>query len=229
MGTAVMAVTKRTAEAEPKRPSNKSDKIVIGLTGGIGSGKSAATNKFAALGIDIIDADEVAREVVTLGSEGLTKITEHFGHAILLEDGTLNRAALREQVFNNSEEKKWLNQLLHPLIRNTMLQQIADATSHYCILSVPLLIEGNLSELCDRIIVVDCPESMQLERAMQRDGSTKQLIENIMASQATRKERLAAADDVIDNSKTIEFLNEQVIALHNEYTRKYSANNENSS
>ena len=106
MGTAVMAVTKRTAEAEPKRPSNKSDKIVIGLTGGIGSGKSAATNKFAALGIDIIDADEVAREVVTLGSEGLTKITEHFGHAILLEDGTLNRAALREQVFNNSEEKQ---------------------------------------------------------------------------------------------------------------------------
>ena len=218
----------KTAEVEKKVPSKANDKMVVGLTGGIGSGKSAATNKFAALGIDIIDADEVARDVVTLGSEGLTRITEHFGHAILLEDGTLNRAALRERVFNNSEEKQWLNQLLHPLIRKTMLQQIADSTSHYCILSVPLLVEGNLSELCDRVIVVDCPESMQLERAMQRDGSTKQLIESIMASQATRKERLSAADDVIDNSKTIEFLNKQVIALHDEYSRKYSANNENS-
>ncbi len=228
MGTAVMAATK-TAQAHTKGPSNKSDKIVIGLTGGIGSGKSAATNKFSALGIDIIDADEVAREVVTPGSEGLARITEHFGRNILLEDGTLNRAALRERVFNNSEEKQWLNQLLHPLIRKTMLQQIADSTSHYCILSVPLLVEGNLSELCDLIVVVDCPESMQLERAMQRDGSTKKIIESIMASQATRKERLAAADDVIDNSKTFEFLNEQVLALHGKYTRKYNANSEKTS
>ncbi|WP_439711721.1 dephospho-CoA kinase [Alteromonas stellipolaris] len=212
-----MAATK-TVEVEKKVPSNTNDKMVVGLTGGIGSGKSAATSQFAALGIDIIDADEVAREVVTLGSEGLIRITEHFGHAILLEDGTLNRAALRERVFNNSEEKQWLNQLLHPLIRKTMLQQIADATSHYCILSVPLLVEGNLTELCDRVIVVDCPESMQLERAMQRDGSTKQIIESIMASQATRKERLAAADDVIDNSKTLAFLNEQVLTLHSKYT-----------
>jgi len=211
-----MAASK-TTEAEKKVPSDTNDKMVVGLTGGIGSGKSAATSQFAALGIDIIDADEVAREVVTLGSEGLTKITEHFGHAILLDDGTLNRAALRERVFNNSEEKRWLNQLLHPLIRKTMLQQIADATSHYCILSVPLLVEGNLTELCDRVIVVDCPESMQLERAMQRDGSTKQIIESIMASQATRKERLAAADDVIDNSKTLAFLNEQVLTLHSRY------------
>ncbi|MBQ4830931.1 dephospho-CoA kinase [Alteromonas sp. MMG017] len=212
-----MAASK-TTEAEKKVPSNTNDKIVVGLTGGIGSGKSAATSQFAALGIDIIDADEVARDVVIPGSEGLVKITEHFGHAILLEDSTLNRAALRERVFNSSEEKQWLNQLLHPLIRKTMLQQIADATSHYCILSVPLLVEGNLTELCDRVIVVDCPESMQLERAMQRDGSTKQIIESIMASQATRKERLAAADDVIDNSKTLGFLNEQVLTLHSKYT-----------
>lgn len=217
MGATVMAATK-TAEVEKKMPSKANDKMVVGLTGGIGSGKSAATSQFAALGIDIIDADEVARDVVTLGSEGLTRITEHFGHAILLEDGTLDRAALRERVFNNSEEKQWLNQLLHPLIRKTMLQQIADATSHYCILSVPLLVEGSLTELCDRVIVVDCPESMQLERAMQRDGSTKQIIESIMASQATRKERLAAADDVIDNSKTLAFLNEQVLTLHSKYT-----------
>ncbi|WOI38492.1 dephospho-CoA kinase [Alteromonas sp. CI.11.F.A3] len=212
-----MAASK-TTEAEKKVPSNTNDKIVVGLTGGIGSGKSAATSQFAALGIDIIDADEVARDVVIPGSEGLVKITEHFGSDILLEDGTLNRAALRERVFNSSEEKQWLNQLLHPLIRKTMLQQIADATSHYCILSVPLLVEGNLTELCDRVIVVDCPESMQLERAMQRDGSTKQIIESIMASQATRKERLAAADDVIDNSKTLDFLNEQVLTLHSKYT-----------
>ncbi|MDO6568305.1 dephospho-CoA kinase [Alteromonas sp. 1_MG-2023] len=207
---------------------NNNTKIVVGLTGGIGSGKSAATAEFAKLGIDIIDADEVAREVVVPGSEGLTKITEHFGPAILLENGTLNRAALREQVFNNGEAKQWLNQLLHPLIRKTMLQQIADATSGYCILSVPLLIEGNLAELCDYIIVVDCPESMQLERAMQRDGSSQQIIESIMASQATRAERLAAADDVIDNSKTLESLNEQVRALNGKYTSKYTAKIENS-
>ena len=225
MGITVMAYTKTSAVENIT--SNANDKIVVGLTGGIGSGKSAATNKFASLGIDIIDADEVARDVVIPGSEGLAKITEHFGHAILLENGTLNRVALRERVFNNNEEKQWLNQLLHPLIRKTMLQQIADSNSHYCILSVPLLVEGNLTELCDLVIVVDCPEFMQLERAMQRDGSTKQIIESIMASQATRKERLAAADDVIDNSKTLAFLNEQVVALHLKYTRQFRVMNEN--
>jgi len=192
-------------------------KLVVGLTGGIGSGKSAATKLFSDAGIDIIDADEVARDVVAPGSEGLQKITSHFGADILNLDGTLNRTALRERVFNNEQEKNWLNSLLHPLIRQSMMQQINDSTSPYCILSVPLLVEGKLHEICDKVVVVDCPESMQLTRAMQRDGSSQQIIENIMASQATRKERLSVADDIIDNSGSFEFLEQQVKALHQKY------------
>lgn len=189
-------------------------KIVVGLTGGIGSGKSAATSIFASKNIDIIDADETARLVVAVGTEGLEKIVEHFGQAVLLEDGSLNRAALREEVFSDNQQKEWLNNLLHPLIRQSMLQQIQASTSPYCILSVPLLVEGKLAEICDHIVVVDCPESMQLERAMKRDGSSQRIIENIMASQATRAQRLAAADDVLDNSGSLSYLNEQVDTLH---------------
>lgn len=188
--------------------------IVVGLTGGIGSGKSAATTMFTRKNIDIIDADETARLVVAVGSEGLQQIVNHFGKSILLDDGSLNRAALRENVFSNSEQKQWLNQLLHPLIRQSMLQQIQASTSPYCILSVPLLVEGKLVDICDHIVVVDCPEPMQLARAMKRDGSSQQIIENIMASQATRAERLAAADDVLDNSGTQDFLQQQVDTLH---------------
>ena len=192
-------------------------KLIVGLTGGIGSGKSAATKLFSNAGIDIIDADEVARDVVALGSEGLEQITSHFGVGILNEDGSLNRGALRERVFNNETEKQWLNGLLHPLIRQAMMQQINDSTSPYCILSVPLLVEGKLHEMCDKVVVVDCPESMQLSRAMQRDGSTQEIIENIMASQATRAQRLAVADEVIDNSGSLDFLKQQVEALHDKF------------
>ena len=143
-------------------------KHVIGLTGGIGSGKSAATEAFKSLGISIVDADEVARDVVAVGSEGLRHIVARFGRGILLEDGQLNRPALRERVFSYEGDKHWLNQLLHPLIRAKMLADIGAAPSAYCILSVPLLIENNMENLCDRVIVVDCPESLQLSRALQR-------------------------------------------------------------
>jgi len=192
-------------------------KVVIGLTGGIGSGKSAASSLFADAGIDIIDADEVARLVVKAGSPGLAAIVAHFGKDILADDGTLNRSALRERVFNTPCEKNRLNALLHPLIRQAMMQQIKASTSPYCILSVPLLVEGKLHEMCDRVVVVDCPEEMQLSRAMQRDGSTQTTIENIMASQATRAQRLAVADDVIDNSGSLANLKQQVDTLHRHF------------
>ena len=193
---------------------DKNNKFVVGLTGGIGSGKSAATALFEKHKIDIIDADQVARDVVEIGSEGLAKIAEHFGNDILLESGALNRAALREQVFNNESEKKWLNSLLHPLIRQQMLSLIAVSNSPYCILSVPLLVENKLTVMCDKVVVVDCPEAMQLSRAMQRDGSTEQTIKNIVASQADRDKRLAAADFVLDNSSSLAHLAQQVDELH---------------
>ena len=193
---------------------DKNNKFVVGLTGGIGSGKSAATALFEKHKIDIIDADQVARDVVEIGSEGLAKIAEHFGNDILLESGALNRAALRERVFNNESEKQWLNSLLHPLIRQQMLSLIAVSNSPYCILSVPLLVENKLTVMCDKVVVVDCPEAMQLSRAMQRDGSTEQTIKNIMASQADRDTRLAAADFVLDNSSSLAHLAQQVDELH---------------
>ena len=189
--------------------------FVVGLTGGIGSGKSAATAYFEKLGIDIVDADEVARDVVALGSEGLKEIENRFGNGILLEDGNLNRAALREKVFSDINEKNWLNNLLHPLIRLRMQHLISESTSPYCILSVPLLVESKLTEMCNYVVVVDCPETMQLERALKRDGSTEETIRNIMASQATRNERIEAADTVLDNSTTLSALSAQIADLHN--------------
>ncbi|GFD71892.1 dephospho-CoA kinase [Alteromonas marina] len=189
--------------------------FVVGLTGGIGSGKSAATAYFEKLGIDIVDADEVARDVVAPGSEGLKAIVNRFGNSILLEDGNLNRAALREKVFSDINEKNWLNNLLHPLIRLRMQHLISESTSPYCILSVPLLVENKLTEMCNYVVVVDCPETMQLERALKRDGSTEETIRNIMASQATRNERIEAADTVLDNSTTLSALSAQIADLHN--------------
>ena len=189
--------------------------FVVGLTGGIGSGKSAATAYFEKLGIDVVDADEVARDVVAPGSEGLKEIVNRFGNSILLEDGNLNRATLREKVFSDINEKNWLNNLLHPLIRSRMQHLIGESTSPYCILSVPLLVENKLTEMCNYVVVVDCPETMQLERALKRDGSTEETIRNIMVSQATRNERIKAADTVLDNSTTLSALSAQIADLHN--------------
>ncbi|PTT95115.1 dephospho-CoA kinase, partial [Pseudomonas sp. HMWF031] len=162
----------------------------------------------------IVDADEVARDVVAVGSQGLLQIAEHFGEQILLEDGSLDRAALREKVFANPDEKNWLNGLLHPLIRSRMQQLIIESTSPYCILSVPLLVENKLTEMCNYVVVVDCPEALQLERALKRDGSSEATIKSIMASQASRKERLSAADHVLDNGTSLNALSSQVSALH---------------
>lgn len=194
--------------------THKISKFVVGLTGGIGSGKSAATALFEKHNIDIIDADQVARDVVELGSQGLADIVAHFGSDILLENGQLDRAALREKVFNDEQEKQWLNNLLHPLIRKQMQECIESSTSAYCVLAVPLLVENKLTIMCNEVVVVDCPETLQLSRAMQRDGSTEKTIKNIMASQANRETRLAAADYVLDNSSNLAQLAQQVDELH---------------
>ena len=194
---------------------------VVGLTGGIGSGKSTIAELFAELGVSIVDADLVARQVVEKGSPLLAEIAAHFGPEILLEDGALNRAALREKVFNHESEKQWLNQLLHPAIRHEMLQQLAAQDAPYCIFMVPLLIENKLTALCQRVLVVDVSEQTQMTRASQRDNNQLALIKNIMQSQVSRSERLQHADDVIHNDapfrESLPQLKQKVLDLHHLY------------
>ena len=194
---------------------------VVGLTGGIGSGKSTIAELFAELGVPIIDADLVARQVVEKGSPLLAEIVAHFGPEILLEDGALDRAALREKVFNHESEKQWLNQLLHPAIRHEMLRQLAAQRMPYCIFMVPLLIENKLTALCQRVLVVDVSEQTQLTRASQRDNNSLALIKNIMQSQVSRLVRLQHANDVINNdedlSESLPQLKQKVLDLHHHY------------
>ena len=194
---------------------------VVGLTGGMGSGKSTIAELFAELGVPVIDADLVARQVVEKGSPLLAEIAAHFGPEILLEDGALNRAALREKVFNHESEKQWLNQLLHPAIRHEMLQQLAAQRMPYCIFMVPLLIENKLTALCQRVLVVDVSEQTQMTRASKRDNNQLALIKNIMQSQVSRSERLQHADDVINNdadlSESLPQLKQKVLDLHHHY------------
>ncbi|PSV31723.1 dephospho-CoA kinase [Photobacterium sp. GB-72] len=194
--------------------------IVIGLTGGIGSGKTTVANLFADnYGIDIIDADIVAREVVEPNTVGLNTIIEKLGADILLEDGTLNRAKLREAIFSQPELKQWLNELLHPLIREKMLHDIKLSKSPYCLLVVPLMVENNLQTLTNRLLVVDVDEQTQIERTQQRDNVSIEQIKNILASQATRQQRLDAADDVITNFGDSPALTLQIAQLHRQYLK----------
>jgi dephospho-CoA kinase len=192
-------------------------RFVVGVSGGIGSGKTTVTNLFARLGVDIIDADVIARDVVAKGTVGLSKIVAKLGKEILDEKGQLNRSLLRQRVFADPELKEWLNQLLHPLIRQQMQQQTQAATSSYCILSVPLLVENNLAKSVDRVLIVDVSEVTQLQRTVQRDNSNVEQISAIMRAQASREQRLAIADDVIQNEGAPRDLVDKVAELHQLY------------
>ncbi len=193
-------------------------KLIIGLTGGIASGKTTVTNYFQALGIDIIDADIIAREVVAINSPALKAIAQHFGDEHIQRDGQLNRALLRRRIFSNEADKHWLNNLLHPLIRKQLVVQMAKANSPYCILVAPLLIENNLLALVDQVLVVDVTESTQIQRTMQRDNSNLVEVKAILASQTNRSKRLAAANDVINNDTTkLEDIQKIVISLDKKY------------
>jgi len=198
---------------------------IIGLTGGIGSGKSTAANCFSQLGIDIVNADEAARHVVEKGSPALSKIATHFGSKARLEDGTLNRAFLRKEIFEHPDKRQWLEELLHPLIKTWIQEALENSSSSYTILESPLLLETNQHTLADRILVVDVPEEIQISRAMQRDGNNKQQIEAIIDTQISREERIKRADDIIDNSGSSESLPEKVQALHQTYLQLASRNN----
>lgn len=193
--------------------------FVVGITGGIGSGKTAATDRFAALGIVIVDADIASRIVVEPGTPALQKIAEHFGAGILLDDGSLNRAALRKIIFADANEKLWLEQLLHPLIAAEIQNQLQTAKSPYVVFVSPLLTESNQHELCDRILVIDAPEELQLERTIRRDNNDAAQVQRIIASQASRQHRLQHADDVIENMGSLDNLTQQVAKLHARYLK----------
>ncbi|MDM5077615.1 dephospho-CoA kinase [Aeromonas media] len=191
---------------------------VVAITGGIGSGKTTIANQFAALGIEVVDADLIARDVVAPGTPALAAITSHFGPEILTEQGLLDRRALRERIFSDPAAKSWLNALLHPIIRSEMLRQCAAVSSPYCLLVVPLLVENRLTELADRVLVIDVDEATQIERTCRRDGVSRAQAQAILASQASRTERLAMADDVLDNqSGTTETIRARILALHETY------------
>lgn len=189
--------------------------FVVGLTGGIGSGKSTVADLFAELGIVLVDADLVAREVVEPGTQGLAAIVEHFGAALLQPDGQLDRAALRQRVFSNETERQWLNALLHPLIRSSMAEQLANAKSPYVLWVVPLLIENGLYKDCDQVLVVDAAPELQRQRVLARDKSAD--ADAIMARQLPRDARLQYADQVVDNGGDLADLKAQVQFLHRQY------------
>lgn len=190
---------------------------ILGLTGGIGSGKSAAARHFSDLGVHVVDADQAARWVVEPGRPALAEIAGHFGREILLADGSLDRAALRRRVFQSEEERRWLERLLHPLIRQEILASLEQASSPYAILESPLLVETDQHTMTRRILVVDVPESLQLERAMQRDQADRKQVEAIIKAQASREERLRHADDVLLNDRDLSWLHGEVERLHRFY------------
>jgi len=188
--------------------------FVVGITGGIGSGKSAVTDHLETLDITVVDADKVARVVVEPGTSGLAAIVEHFGEDILLADGGLDRAALRKIVFDNPDERKVLEGITHPRIRDEIARQLSQASSPYVVLSSPLLLESGQNTFADYVVVVDVPEKLQLKRTMARDDNSEALVKQIMAAQLDRQTRLARADTSITNDASLEELCERVEAMH---------------
>lgn len=201
-----------------------SSTLIIGLTGGIASGKSTVANYFADLGVPIIDADVIAKSLTLPNASVYCKIIAHFGKKIYLKDGSLNRPQLSEIIFTNPIERLWLENLLHPLIYKEMSQQIKLCQALYCILVMPLLVEtkeNRFRKMIDRILLVDTNKQEQMQRLRQRDHLTVATAKNILKAQSTRKERLSVADDIIHNDKTLVNLKKQVLILHKKYSTEH--------
>jgi dephospho-CoA kinase len=193
-------------------------RLRIGLTGGIASGKSTVAKRFTELGIPVIDADHAARAVVAVGTPGLGQVIQRFGSGAIAANGELDRRALRNLIFSDAAARADLNAILHPLIRSYMEQHVAAAVGPYVVLAIPLLIEGGSQrDRIDRIVVVDVDESVQLKRLTERDGSTPEQARAILAAQASRSARLSAADDILANSGTVMELRQAVDRLHERY------------
>ncbi|OCG01600.1 dephospho-CoA kinase [Gilliamella sp. wkB195] len=198
---------------------------IVALSGGIASGKSTIAHLFAQLGVPIIDADIIARQVVEVGTPALEQITQHFSQEILLGNGELDRSQLREIIFNNDHERLWLNNLLHPIIAQETQKQFAKQTKPYVIWVVPLLIENNLHQLADRILMIDIPEALQLERLINRDRISESLAKKMIATQVCLTDRLAFADDIIVNDGDLVSLKIQVDNLHKQYLHNLKVKN----
>ena len=183
---------------------------IVGLTGGIGSGKSTACALFAELGVEIVDADHVSRSVVAPGSPALQQLREQFGDAVVTRDGSLDRAWLRSRIFSDAAVRQQVEALLHPLIRSAMLEQIQRSRSAWLILAAPLLLENNAYDFVDRVLVIDADEAIQVARTSKRDHASEDEVRRIMQVQLPRSERLARADDVISNNGDTASLRRQV-------------------
>lgn len=199
---------------------------VVGLTGGIGSGKTTIGYLFSALGVPVVDADVIARDCVKKGSPLLTSIKHHFGESIIDAKGELNRTQLRQQIFHHPEEKKWLENLLHPAIYHACQQQLLLTTAPYTLLIAPLLLETKLHTLCQSILVIDAPEKSQITRASLRDNTSPELIKKMISTQLHRQERLKWATEIIRNDKPLDqhflTLAKNVQTLHHHYLTKSS-------
>ncbi len=194
--------------------------LKIGLTGGIASGKTTVSNLFAKFNVPVIDADVIAHALVEPGQPTLELIIQTFGAKIINNDGSLNRVKLRQQIFADSQKRQRLETILHPRIRQTMQEQMAMLRCPYCLLSIPLLLETQMQDMVDRVLVVDCPEQLQRQRLIARNGFSIQEIEQIMKTQANREARLAIANDVIYNGFTLDKLHGQVEAKHRMYCER---------
>lgn len=198
---------------------------IVALSGGIASGKSTIANLFAQLGVPIIDADVIARQVVEIGTDAYKLIVKHFSQEILLPNNEIDRSQLRDIIFNNDHERLWLNNLLHPIIQEQTQIQIAQQTAAYVIWVVPLLVENNLYNLADRVLMVDTPEQLQLERLIQRDNIDESLAKKMISSQISSQKRLTYADDIIVNNGDLTSLTAQVNKLHQQYLNNFNIKN----
>lgn len=197
--------------------------MIVGLTGGIGSGKTAAMRIFEQFGIGCVDADIVAREVVEPGTPALQAIADRFGREILTVDGRLDRASLRQRIFSSKEDKRWLESLLHPLIRDEMQRQLESISSPYSVLVAPLLFENDLDRQCDTSVLIDVPEDVQIERVVNRDGVDRKQAEAIVRQQMSRAEKLKRADHIVSNTGSLKDLEKQLLALHKEFMAQSAA------
>ena len=191
--------------------------MVIGLTGGIGSGKSAAAGLFKDIGVDLIDADDLARDALNRNSKGYKLFIEQFGDKYLDEYKNINRELIRKLIFNDSAAKSKLENIIHPIVRSGIEAFIKNTKSDYCIIVVPLIFETNSSKLYDRVLVIDCDVGVQISRTSIRDNQTKSEIENIVNRQASREQRLSIADEVIVNNGSLDLLRNEVLKIHKKY------------
>ena len=193
--------------------------MIVGLTGGIGSGKSAAANFFVELGVDLIDADDLAKNVLNKNSKGYELFINEFGEQYLDNDKNIDRDLLRKTIFNDSNKKNKLENIIHPQVRFGIEEFIKTSKSDYCIVVVPLIYETRSSSYYDRILVIDCDEEIQINRSAIRDNTENKEIKKIISKQASREERLSIADDVILNNRSLDSLKEEVIKLHKKYIK----------